>query len=124
MGRRDHSTLNLARCGAGDGLSDVYLLGAFEISEPLTAVSQEIRLGCRFFQNDCCGYFFSPCRVRSSKTYRFGYCRVCKQYLIYFPGRDFLAAAIDQFFDSRDQREIALGIEKSLIARAKPSIRK
>ena len=47
-----------------------------------------------------------------------------EQHLVDLARRDLLAAAIDQLLDPPDQREVALGVEKALIAGPEPAVGK
>ena len=55
------------------------------------------------------------------KSRGLGDCRMGQQHLIDFPGRDLLAAAIDNFLDPARDKQIAIGVQIAFIAGVKPS---
>ena len=45
-----------------------------------------------------------------------------EQHLVDLARRDLLAAAVDQLLEAPDQRQIAVGVEKALVAGAEPAV--
>ena len=80
------------------------------------------RLALRLAQHHRRGDFFAPGGMRHAEGDRFGHGGMREQHFVDFARRNFFAAAIDQFLDAAGQREIAVGIEKALIAGAEPAV--
>ena len=62
--------------------------------------------------------------MRHAKRHCLSHARMRHQHFINFQRSNFFSAAIDQFFDARCQVQIAIGINRALIAGAEPSIGK
>src|SRR5262245_26719858 len=76
------------------------------------------------FQNDGSGDTLTVDPIRDTETARFRDGRMTQQSLINFARRDLLSTAIDQLFDPANQSQVTILIQDSLIAGAKPAIRK
>ena len=73
-------------------------------------------------QNHGCSHFFAQRGMRAAERDRRRDCGMPQQNLVDFVRRNVLAAANDDVFDAAGQMQIAIRVEKSLVASAKPSI--
>ena len=120
---RHRAALDFAGRGARNRLDDVQLLGTLEIGQALLAERQDRGFGLRLrLQDHGGGDFFAPGGMRNAERNSFGDCGMAQQNFVDFTRRDLFAAAIDQFLDAAGEREIAVGIEKALIAGAEPAV--
>lgn len=89
-------------------------------------MSDECRLGgaIALVQNHRSTYFFTQRGMRAAEGHSSRDRRMSEQDLIDFMRRDVLAAADDDVFDPASQMQVTIGVQKSLISGAKPSIHK
>src|SRR5437763_185482 len=64
----------------------------------------------------------APCGVRGAKRDRLGHGRMLQQHVVHLAWRDLFAAAVDHLLQAADQREIAVGVEESLVAGTEPTV--
>src|SRR5262245_25758681 len=120
---RHIAALNLSGGGARDRLDDVNHFWTFEIGERRAAMGDQLRFGR--LARECYRRrdLFAVNPVRDAEAHRFSYRLVGEQHFINLSWRYFLATAIDQLFDTANQRQIAVAVQIPLIPRAEPALR-
>src|SRR5208282_2964128 len=113
---------DFARSRLWNVFDDVELLGALEFRQTLSAEFQKHGFADGFAQYHGGGYFFIELRVRESEGDRLRDGRMPEQHSINFMRRDFLAGAIDLFFQAPGEMEITVLVEEAFIAGAEPAI--
>src|SRR5713101_6534314 len=104
----------------------VNLPRTFVLRQKFAAMADQLRLSgaVRLVQNHRSGNFFSERGMGKAEGYSACHCGMAKQNLIHFVRRNVFASADDDVFDAAGQMQIAVRIEKSLIAGEEPSIHK
>src|SRR5215469_2763234 len=119
-----YAALYLAGCRARNRFRDVDFFGALELRQTLFAELQNLRFVCRVLQNHRRRHFLTPGRMRDSETDCLRNCRMAQQNFVDLSRPDLFTAAIDEFLETAGQTQIAVFIQETLIARAKPSVGK
>src|SRR5712691_1569967 len=122
----ESATANFSAPCRRDALDEINLPWTFVLRQKLTAMLHQLRFGgaVRLVQNHRGGNFFSERGMGKAEGYSACHRGMAKQNLIHFVRRNVFASADDDVFDAAGQMQIAVGIEKSLVARKKPSIHK
>ena len=102
------------------------LLGTLEIRQPAAAEGNQIGLASLRFGSEHHRRFhlLAPGGMRHAETHRLGHRRMRQQHLVDFPWRDILAGPDDQLLDAAGQMQIAVFVQESLVAGAKPFAKK
>src|SRR5262245_33913306 len=100
------------------------LLRTFELGQPLAAPGQDVCFRCGIAQRDGGFDLLTQCRMRNAEADGCAHLGMGEQDFVDLGRSDLFASAVDQLLNSSHEAQVAIGIEHTLVAGAKPAVEK